>query len=213
MISTSNLFPGSFIILIALEAGVNCGFDVGVLFQEMSYVIGIFCGSDDSLFQGLESSHSHVAVEGTRACSYAGCGIETLIMEGLIFEDKGSHDYIRMTPDVLSNGVVGNVSTKKEGVADVGRGEGVIAHHDDLRIELLGSSCYLIDIDQFHRGVGWGLDPHNLGVLPEPLDDILGVRDIGKVSLEVVFIAEKFPHVALSTTIDVIADQNMVTLL
>ena len=77
----------------------------------MGKMIGSFGTLKNSQFKSFYASEDHVAVKNTRVGSEGIGSKVNLLSIFLIFEDKGSHDYIWVAIDVFGNAVVSNISS------------------------------------------------------------------------------------------------------
>lgn len=181
--------------------------------EEMSNVIGVLGGFNDSQLEGFDSSQGKIAVEWT------GVGTETvgskvnLAVQVLVLEDGCAHDEVRMSSDVLGQAVIGDVSAQEKRRGEVRSGKGVIDHNNDAWVDLLDCLGHCLYIDEFQSWVGRSLDPNHLGLSLNSLYHIVNISDINKLRLEAVSLIGEPPHVALSASVNIIADDKMVSLL
>ena len=132
-------------------------------------------------------------------------------MKFLIVEDSSTHNEVRVATYILGETVVGNVSSKEKGRSEVGSGECVVNHNNDVRIDSLDCLCDCFDIDDLESRVSWSLNPHHFGLLLDSFCDVLNRSDVDELRLQSMLIKRKSPHVPLSASINIITHDDMVS--
>lgn len=209
----SHLLPCQLVVLVVLQARVNSALHVLVFVEEMGNMIGVLCRFDDSQLQGLDASQGKVAVEWTGVGAETVGGEVDLAVKVLVLEDGCTHDEVRMSSDVLGQAMIGDVCAQEKRRSEIRSGEGVINHNDDARVDLLDCLCHCLNVDQLKGRVGRSLNPNHLCLRLNSLHDILSIGDVNKLSIEAVVLIGEPSHVALSASVDIIADDHMVSLL
>ena len=206
---TSHLLLGSFVLRVAGKTGVNDLFNLGVVFEEFSNDLGTSASGIHSDLQGLETSEGKVAVESSGSSSNSLGSEEELVSEGLVVGSESSHNDVRVTSDVFSDGVDTDVRAQKKGTLEIRRGEGVISGSDNSLA--LGNLADGFNVADLEGGVGGSFNPDKLGV---GLDSLFNVFDIGHINKGVfntVSLLTDLSHISLSASVDIIAADNVVT--
>ena len=68
-----------------------------------------------------------------------------------------------------------------------------------------------MDVNQFESRIGWSFNPDDLGVLLDSFADVFQVGHVNELGCHAVLVIEEFSHVSLSSSVDVVADQNVVS--
>lgn len=106
-----------------------------------------------------------------------------LLVELGVAGDGDSHDNVRVSVEVLGDGVDDDVGAEGERVLEVGGEEGVVDDEDGARVPLDNGGEGL-DVDEAEGWVGGGLDPDHLGVGPEGGLDVLEVGHVDEGGVE-----------------------------
>ena len=128
----------------------------------------------------------------------------------LVFEDEGTHDDIRVSVDILGDAVVSDVGSKQKRRADVGRAEGVVSNDLNFGINSLDFFADDLNVDHFKGRVGGTFNPDHLSVLFQGLDDVVSISDVHEVSLHALIFSQESPHVSLSSSINIVANDDVV---
>ena len=206
---SSHLLLCDVVLWVALQSWIYNSLDLGVAFKEFRDDLSTLAGSFHSDLQGLETSESQIAVEGTWGSSDGLGSEEELVSVALVVGDEASHDDIRVTTDVLGDRVNTDISTEEKRALQVWRWEGVINSSDDSLA--LGKSADSFDVADLEGWVSWSFDPDELGVLLNGLLDVLDISHIDEGEFNAVLLLTDLSHVSLGTSIDIIAADNVVT--
>lgn len=178
---------------VRVQAGVVDADDVGRGLERSGNAGCVLGGLAGAQVQGLETTVGEPAVEG------AGDGANGVLQERQTFVQLGgveggrAHDHVRVAVDVLCDAVDDDVGTVVERVLDVRRHEGVV--NDDHDAVLVGNGGDLADVDEGQGRVRGRLDPDELGVGADQLNDvdldggregdfdIVCQRDLGEVAV------------------------------
>jgi hypothetical protein len=93
----------------------------------------------------------------------------------------------------------------------VGGCECVVHHHFYLVVYFFCSLYCLVDVHQFHRWVGWGLNPDYFSVFFNSIGNVFNVSHIDELDLNTIHILAEQPKISLSSSIDIITDNNVIT--
>jgi len=115
--------------------------------------------------------------------------------------------------NILGQTVVGNISAQQQRRSDVGGSEGVVYNYFDIGVDCFDSFGDSFNVDEFHGGVGGSLDPDEFGLLPDCVESVFSVTDVNKFSLHSMLFVEEPPHVSLRASVDIITDDDVVSLL
>jgi len=206
---TSHLLLGSFVLRVADKTRVNDLFNLWVAFEEFSNDLGTSASSVHSDLQGLETSEGKVAVESSGSSSNSLGSEEELVSEGLVIGGKSTHNDVRVTSDVFSDGVDTDVRAQKERALEIRRGESVISGSDNSLA--LGNLADGFNIANLEGGVGGGFDPDKLGVGLNSLLNVFNVGHINKGVFDTVSLLTDLSHISLSASVDIITANNVVT--
>ena len=206
---TSHLLLGSFVLRVAGKTGVNDLFNLGVVFEEFSNDLGTSASGIHSDLQGLETSEGKVAVESSGSSSNSLGGEEELVSEGLVVGGESSHNDVRVTSDVFSDGVDTDVRAQKKGTLEIRRGEGVISGSDNSLA--LGELADGFNVADLEGGVGGGFNPDELSVGLNSLFDIFDIGHVNEGVFNTVSLLTDLSHISLGASVDIIAADNVVT--
>ena len=181
------------VLWVRLETWVVDGDDVWGLFESVGNGGSVGGGLASAKVEGLKTTVSQPGVERRWDSTNGVLEEGKALLHGIGVEGGNTHDNIRVTVDVLGDGVDDNVGTVVKWVLDVWGEEGVVDNnHDAVLVGLVGDSA---DIDQAESWVGWSLDPDELGLWGDVcgevnLDlwgegnlDIVCLGDLGEVSV------------------------------
>lgn len=116
-----------------------------------------------------------------------------------------------MAVDIFGDAVVGNISSEEERRADVGRAEGVVSNDLNFGVNSPDFFADGLDVDHLEGRVGGTFNPDHLGVLFQGFDNVLNICDVHEVSLHALVFGEESPHVSLSSSINIVANDDVVS--
>jgi hypothetical protein len=132
-------------------------------------------------------------------------------MELLIVMDNGSTDQVGVSSDILAAAIVGNISTQEKWGLKVGSGEGVIDDDSDFGVLGLGHFDGLIDVDKLHGGVGWGLDPDELGVFGDGVLDVLDISHVNEFDIDTEIVLGEQSQISLGSSINIVTYDDVIS--
>lgn len=203
------LLLGEFVLRVRFETGENDLFNEGVLFEPLGNRVSVSAVNLHSGFEGLKTSDGQIAIEGRGATTEGDGRVEELVLQFLTVEDQSTHDDIRVTTDVLRNGVEGNVNTQVHGVLQVGRSESVINQNPGVGLLFTGDLDESFDVDELDEGVGGGFNPNQRGVFLEGILEGIEVGKINEIDGEVELFDGESSQVSVGTTVDIIRDDDV----
>lgn len=198
-------------VFVGFKARVDHAVNMRVLFKEVSKVVCTLGGLDDSEFQSFDSSEGKVAIEGARIDTQTHGRIVSFLHVIVVFEDESSHNDVRVTSNIFSDAVVGNISSQEQGRTDIRRGKSVITNNFDVGICLSYFLYHHFKVNQFEGRIGRTFNPQHLGFLFDGVNHVFNISDIDKFSSHAVVVSEEPSHVSVGSSIDVITDDDVIT--
>lgn len=206
---TSLLLLGKFVLGVRFKTREDNLLNERMLFEPLSNGVSVSAVNLHSGFEGLKTSDSQIAIE-SRGTTTEGDGrVEELILVFLTVEDQSTHDNIRVTTDVLRDGVEGNINTQIHGVLQVGGSEGVINQNPGIGLLFTSDLNELFDVDKLDEGVGGGFDPDQGSVFLESSLESFDVGKINEIDSKVELFDGESSQVSVGTTIDIIRNNDV----
>ena len=208
---SAGLLTGNSVLGMALKTGVGNALNLRVGLEALGDSHSVAHSFSDAHFEGLAGAHGQPRVEGIKASAHSLKYEVDFVVELAGVHHHGSGNKVGVATDVLGDGVSDDISTEKERVLVDGGHESVVNNEQStVGLAALGEG---LNIEDLKGRVGGSLEPDHSSVLAQLRLEFLGIREVLEGDLDVGVRSKDLTEVSLGAAIDVIDNEDVISLL